>query len=128
MKRSLSILLTLIAFALVPASAGAQEISGVTVKRDGDSVVLTPRDPSKTILVFGCPLARAQTACSPSQLTYLVGEQRFPVKELSRITILEVRKVTELDLSGPEVKELPAPPPVDPKPCFCDKPMPPPPP
>ena len=125
MRRCLLILLTLIAAAL-PAGAD-QEISGVTVKRDGDSVVLIPNDPGKTILVFGCPREGTQLACVPDRITWLVGEQRFPIKELARITLVEVKKITELEL-GPEMKELPAPPPVDPKPCRCDKPPPPPPP
>ena len=133
MRRCLSILLTLIAAALVPVFAGAEpERSGVTVKRDGDSVVLIPRDPRTTFLVFGCPRAGAQLACVPERVTWLVGEQRFPIKELAQLTILEVRKVAELELalepSGLEMKERPAPPPVDPKPCRCDKPPPPPPP
>ena len=123
MRRCLLILLALIA---VPAGAD-QEISGVTVKRDGDSVVLIPRDPGTSFLVFGCPHAEVQLACVPERVTWLVGEQRFPIKDLSKLTILEVRKITELELAV-EMKERPAPPPVDPKPCRCDKPPPPPPP
>lgn len=139
MKRSISILLTLAAATvcglLAPVSARAQkETSGVIVKQDGDSIVLIPREPGKVFLVLGLPRdEKNQTpAVEPSgSRADHAGEQRISTKEYSKIYVLEVRQLTEVDLllesSGLQVTEKTTGAAMSPtgKPCACDFPLPP---
>lgn len=89
------VLLTFLA--LLPAPAAAQ--SGVTVKQDGDSVVLIPDDPGKTYLILGYPRDADPKGGSTGQLSALTGEQRLPAKQYSKLVVLEVRTVSEVILT-----------------------------
>lgn len=118
--------LALLAAALLPAPAAAQPSSGVAVKQDGDALVLIPQDPGKAYLVLGYPRdekSQKQDGVSRGPFPYLVGEQRIPAKEYSKIVVLEVRQIAEVEIplgpSGLQVVDRPC------KPGTCDKPLPP---
>lgn len=88
--------LALLTAALLPAPAAAQESPEVTIKRDGDSFVLIPKDPKKAYLVVGIP--RDEESGKQGAVAYVTGEQKFSAKELKRVVVLELRPVTQLDL------------------------------
>lgn len=91
-------LLTILA--LLPMSIEAQKnTSGVTVKQDGDFIVLIPDDPGKTYLILGYPRDADPKGGSNGQLSELKGEQRLPAKLFDRLTVLEVNPVSEVVLS-----------------------------
>jgi hypothetical protein len=129
MKFSIPILLILVTVlvcgVLVPAPSGAQKKDpGVTIKQDGDSILLIPNDPKRAYLVIGYPRDKdGKKPAGANPLPYLVGEQKISAKEYSKIAIWEVRNATEVkilpDANGWRIDE---------EPCFCDKPLPPPPP
>ena len=136
MKRSIPILLILVAVTvyslLVPARARAQkETSGVIVKQDGDSIVLIPREPGKVYLVLGLPRDEKNQPPAVELQAGHAGEQRIPAKEYSKIYVLEVQQLTEVDLllesSGLQVTEKTTGVATSPtgKPCACDFPLPP---
>jgi hypothetical protein len=96
-------LLTTVGLAL-PVPANDTETPGVTVKRDGDTLVLIPNDPGKTFLVLGFPSKEGEKAGTGSvvQLPYQAGEQKLPAKDFEKFLILEVRPVLDVQ-RGPEV-------------------------
>lgn len=92
-------LLTILA--LLPAPAAAQkENSGVTVKQDGDFIVLIPDDPGKTYLILGYPREADPKMDANLQISALTGEQRFPAKLFERIVAFEINPVSETILSS----------------------------
>jgi hypothetical protein len=91
--------LALLTAVLLAAPAAAQESSEVTVKRDGDSFVLIPKDPKKAYLVVGIPRDEKGGKQEAGTLAYLTGEQRIPAKDLKRVVVLELKPVTQLDVS-----------------------------
>lgn len=106
---------TILALLPMPVAAG----SGVTVKQDGDSIVLVPDDPGKTYLILGYP---QDGQGSNGQLSTLTGERRLPVKQFTKLVVMEIRPVSEVTLNpGPDGWQLIA------NPCqpgTCDKPFP----
>jgi hypothetical protein len=105
MNRSLSILFILILVAvcgmLVPVPTGAQKKGpGVTVKKDGDFVVLTSREPGKAILILGIPGERKdqELVKGTDHLSILAGEARFPAKQYERILVWELGAGGEMDM------------------------------
>lgn len=95
--------LALLTAALLAAPAAAQEPSGVTVKRDGDNVVLIPRDKGKAYLVLGIPrekISHKPAAGPAGSLIYLAGEQKLSAKDLQKVYILEIGPVIEVDLQA----------------------------
>jgi hypothetical protein len=106
MNRSLSILFTLIMVAvcgvLVPAPVRAQQAGpGITVKSDGDDIVLTPQEPGKSFLVLGFSSEKGQESAKgfPGHLSFLTGEAplRFPAKQYERILVWELGASGEVD-------------------------------
>jgi hypothetical protein len=105
MNRSLSILFTLIMIAvcgvLVPAPARAQQAGpGITVRSDGNDVVLTPQEPGKAFLILGIPRERKDQKLvkGPGHLSILAGEARLPAKEYERILVWELGPSAEMDM------------------------------
>ncbi|MES1243404.1 MAG: hypothetical protein ABUT39_17465 [Acidobacteriota bacterium] len=83
----------------LPAPAAAQG-SGVSVKQDGDSIVLVPDDPGKTYLILGFPRdADPKGGPEAGRLSTLTGEQRLPAKQFSKLVVLEMRPVSEITLT-----------------------------
>jgi len=84
----------------LPAAAG-EKAPGVTVKSDGDDVVLIPDEPGKVFLILGFPIEKkGQEPMKDLQgrLSYLVGEARFPAKDYARILVWELGPSTEVDM------------------------------
>ena len=90
--------LALLTAVLLPAPAAAQESSEVTVKRDGDSFVLIPKDPKKAYLVVGIPRDEKAVKQGAGTLAYLTGEQKISAKDLQRVVVLELKPVVQLNL------------------------------
>ena len=82
---------------LLPSRAAAQ--SGVTVKQDGDFIVLVPDDPGKTYLILGYPQDADPKGGSTGELSTLSGERRLPAKQFSRLVVLEMRPISEVTLT-----------------------------
>jgi hypothetical protein len=93
--------LALLTIGCLALPADDTKTPGVTVKSDGDNLVLIPDDPGKTFLVFGFPSGagdgKAETG-SVVRLPYQAGEQRLPAKEFEKFLILEVRPIMEVDV------------------------------
>jgi hypothetical protein len=105
MNRSILIAVVTVALAgtLAPLPGGAQKKElGISVKQDGESVVLTPQDPAKAYLVLAYPRDEkgklAWAGASAPLLLHRVGEQRISVKEYSKIVVLEVSLLGEVQL------------------------------
>ena len=129
MQRSRSILFTLVLAAVcglfAPArTAAQQESSVVTLKQDGDTVVLISKDPGKVLLVLGYPRDEKDqkpAADSAGPLASPVG--KIPARPYSKLLVFELRQVAEVELkSGPSGLQTVM------NPCAagtCDKPLPP---
>ncbi len=104
MNRSLSILFILITVVIcsvfVPASAGAQkEGSGVAIKKDGDFVVLIPREPGKAFLVLGIPREKKELVKGlQGDLFAQTGAVKLSAKKYEKVFVLELGPGTEVDL------------------------------
>lgn len=97
---SLILALALLVFLALPAAAG-EKAPGVTVKSDGDDIVLIPDEPGKVFLILGFPSEKkGQESRKDLQgrLSYLMGEARFPSKDYARILIWELGPSAEVDM------------------------------
>lgn len=95
-----SLILLALALAALPAAAG-EKAPGVTVKSDGDDIVLIPDEPGKVFLILGFPSEKkGQEPGTDLQgrLSYLAGEARFPAKEFARILVWELGPGAEVDM------------------------------
>lgn len=93
--------LILLALALLALPAAGQKAPGVTVKSDGDDIVLIPDEPGKVFLILGFPgEKKGQEPMKDPQgrLSYLMGEARFPAKDYARILIWELGTSVEVDM------------------------------
>ena len=79
---------------LLPFPAAAE--SGVTIKQDGDFIVLVPDDPGKTYLIVGYP---QDGKGSGGQISALTGERRLPAKQFTKLVVMEIRPVSEVTLT-----------------------------
>ncbi|HEX3129289.1 MAG TPA: hypothetical protein VH394_18285 [Thermoanaerobaculia bacterium] len=95
LSRSALTLLTILALLPAPVAAG----SGVTVKQDGDSIVLIPDDPGKTYLIVGYPRDADPKGSSTGQLSTLSGERRLPAKQFTKLVVMEIHPVSEVILT-----------------------------
>ena len=95
-----SLILLALALLALPAAAG-EKAPGVTVKSDGDDIVLIPDEPGKVFLILGFPSEKkGQEPMKDVQgrLSYLVGEARFPAKDYARILVWELGPSAEVDM------------------------------
>ena len=104
--------LALLALALLalPAAAG-ENVAGITVKRDGDDIVLIAQ-PGKAFLVLGFPYEKKGQEPAkglPGNLSYLAGEARLPAKKYKRILVWELGESSEVDLTSWVLRPLPDP-------------------
>lgn len=93
--------LILLALALLaPPAASGEQAPGVTVKSDGNDIVLIPRE-GKVFLILGFPgEKKGQEAIKDlsGRLSLVTGEARFPANEFARILIWELGPSGEVDM------------------------------
>lgn len=103
MHRSILILIATVTVAVAATLASvpgeAQKAPGITVKQDGEFVVVTPHDPTKAYLVLAYPRdekgQQASGAAAPL-LLHRIGAQKLSTQKYSKIAVLEVTLLGEV--------------------------------